>query len=129
MPSIFSLWIVSNRLCSSAAKLAYAHAQKVIDGQGLNDVQIDAGHKAVDIENDIKILQSIAKKLRNQRFQNGALSLDSPSLSFKLDENGLPADCGQYERTEANTLIEEVCLCAIPVRFTSNLSIIVHAFD
>jgi len=94
----------------SAAKLAYPDAQRVIDGQSLGDVQIDSGHHASDIERDIQVLQVIAKQLRSQRFQNGALSLDSPSLSFKLDDEGLPTDCGQYERTEANTMIEEFML-------------------
>ncbi|PPQ94041.1 hypothetical protein CVT25_009889 [Psilocybe cyanescens] len=94
----------------SVAKLAYSDAQRVIDGQSLGDVVVDAGHSSSDVERDIIGLQNLAKKLRARRFENGTLSLESLKLSFKLDENGLPTDCGQYERTEANTLIEEYML-------------------
>lgn len=69
---------------------------------------MDEAHASTDIERDITELRNLAHKLRARRFETGALSLESPTLSFKLDENGLPTDCGQYERTEANTLIEEV---------------------
>jgi protein SSD1 len=95
--------------CSrSAAKLAYKDAQNVIEGKTLGSVAVSPDHGAADIEHDIKILESIAKKLRARRFENGTLSLESLRLQFKLDDSGLPADCGQYERTDANDLIEEV---------------------
>ena len=70
--------------------------------------QVDAAHDASGIEKDINILQSLASKLKARRIQNGTLCLENLSLSFKLEENGLPIDCGQYERTEANILVEEV---------------------
>jgi protein SSD1 len=99
---------VSDVPSSSAAKLAYQDAQRVIDGKPLGNAQIDAAHGASRIEKDINTLQGLASKLRARRFQNGTLGLEDLSLSFKLDENGLPIDCGQYERTEANYLVEEV---------------------
>ena len=93
---------------SSAAKLAYQDAQKVIDGKPLGDGLVDAVHSASRIENDINILHSLASKLRARRFQDGTLGLEVLSLAFKLDDNGLPIDCGQYKRTAANYLVEEV---------------------
>lgn len=48
--------------------------------------------------------------MRAARFANGTLSLESLRLSFQLDENGLPSDCGQYARTDANELVEEFML-------------------
>ena len=102
---VFSISHVSS---SSAAKLAYQDAQRVIDGKPLGEALVDAAHGASRIEKDINILQSLASKLRARRFQDGALSLEVLSLAFKLDENGLPIDCGQYKRTEANYLVEEV---------------------
>lgn len=93
---------------SSAAKLAYQDAQRVIDGKPLGDALVDAVHGASRIEKDINILHSLASKLRARRFQDGTLGLEVLSLAFKLDENGLPIDCGQYKRTGANYLIEEV---------------------
>jgi exoribonuclease R len=93
---------------SSAAKLAYQDAQRVIDGKPLGEALVDATHGASRVEKDINILQSLASKLKARRFQEGTLSLEVLSLAFKLDENGLPIDCGQYKRTEANYLVEEV---------------------
>jgi protein SSD1 len=40
------------------------------------------------------------------------LDIHSPALKFGLDENGLPTDCFQYERSEANNLVEEFMLLA-----------------
>lgn len=74
----------------------------------MGSVPIIPEHGAVDIEHDIKVLEGLAKNLRARRFANGTLSLDSLRLQFKLDDNGLPVDCGQYERTDANDLIQEV---------------------
>lgn len=90
------------------AKLAYSDAQRVIDGQALGDVVKDSAQSTADIEQDILALQNLAQKLRARRFENGTLSLESLKLTFELDDNGLPVDCGQYVRKEANTLIEEV---------------------
>jgi protein SSD1 len=100
--------LVSYVPSSSAAKLAYQDAQRVIDGKPLGDALVDAVHGASHIENDINILHSLASKLRARRLQDGTLGLEVLSLAFKLDENGLPIDCGQYKRTEANNLVEEV---------------------
>jgi protein SSD1 len=93
--------------------LAYKDAQNVIEGKNLGSVPVAPEHGAADIEHDIKILEGLAKKLRARRFENGTLSLDSLRLQFKLDDNGLPVDCGQYERTDANDLIEEVTICRL----------------
>ncbi len=92
----------------SAAKLAYDDAQSVIEGKTLGNVAIAPEHNAEDIAHDIKILDDLAKQMRERRFQNGAIGGESLDLTFKLDDNGLPVDCGSQERTEANSLIEEV---------------------
>ncbi|TFK23257.1 RNB-domain-containing protein [Coprinopsis marcescibilis] len=96
----------------SAAKLAYGDAQNILDGKGLGNVAITGNHAKSAIEEDVKILGSIAKQLRVERFKNGAMSLDSLKLKFSLDEAGLPTDCGSYDRTESNMLIEEFMLLA-----------------
>ena len=80
----------------------------MIEGKTLGDVPVTPEHNAADIAHDIKILNDLAKQLRERRFQNGAISSESQKLTFKLDENGLPIDCGSDERTEANKLVEEV---------------------
>ena len=61
----------------------------------------------MDVEHDLKILNSLAQKLRSGRSQTGYLSLESLKLNFTLDENGLPTDTSAYERTDSHKLIEE----------------------
>ncbi|GLB33866.1 putative 3'-5'-exoribonuclease [Lyophyllum shimeji] len=94
----------------SAAKLSYQDAQNVIEGRGLGGVDIAPEHSASDIEHDVHNLEVLAKKLRAQRFENGTLALESLKLTFQLDDNGLPVDCGQYQRTDAHFLVEEFML-------------------
>jgi protein SSD1 len=107
---IFSLLerYVLTKTARSIAKLAYSDAQRVIDGQPLGELLADPSHKPTDVASDILLLRGLASKLRAERFSNGTLALESSKLSFTLDDDGMPADCGQYDRTESNFLIEEV---------------------
>ncbi|EIW82128.1 RNB-domain-containing protein [Coniophora puteana RWD-64-598 SS2] len=97
-------------IIKSAAKLSYDDAQRVIDGHPLTDIVVTPEHEASAIEHDIKVLYDIAKQLRDTRYKNGALSLSSMRLQFKLDSEGKPVDCWQQERNEAQSLIEEFML-------------------
>jgi len=94
----------------SAAKVGYQDAQNVIEGLILGNIPVIPEHEASDIAHDIRILNGLAKQVRAKRFEYGSLSLDSLRLSFKLDDNSLPVDCWQYQRTDANDLIEEFML-------------------
>jgi protein SSD1 len=95
-------------LLRSAAKLSYQEAQDVIEGKVLGSIPVTPEHDAAGIEHDIKVLQDLVKQLRTRRFQNGALASESLKLSFQLDENGMPIDCWQYERSDAHDVVEEV---------------------
>lgn len=97
--------VVSRR---SAAKLSYKQAQSVLDGQAAG-FEVQPEHNVVDFANDIKIVHDLAKQLRERRYQTGCIRTESLKLTFQLDENGMPADCVQYEHSEANHLVEEVC--------------------
>lgn len=61
---------------------------------------------------ELFILNEIAKKLDQEKVNNGALVIDSEEVKFKLDENGVPIDVYTKELTEANQLIEELMLLA-----------------
>ena len=50
--------------------------------------------------------------MRERRFTNGALSINSIRLSFKLNDLGEPCGVSIYEQKDANRLIEEFMLCA-----------------
>ncbi|KAK0191056.1 SSD1 protein [Armillaria mellea] len=106
---VVSKWF-GKTIIRSASKLSYSDAQNVIEGKVLGGVVVSPEHNASDIEHDIRILDDLAKKLRAQRFENGTLSLDSLRLQFKLGDTGLPVDCWQYQRVDANDLIEEFML-------------------
>ncbi|KAI0268262.1 RNB-domain-containing protein [Gloeopeniophorella convolvens] len=98
-------------IIKSAAKLSYGVAQGVLDGKPLGDVPVIPEHDASAVENDVKLLYDLAQTLRTRRFQNGALSLESPRLSFKLNAAGLPVDCSRKESLDSNNLVEEfMCL-------------------
>lgn len=104
------LLLFADDVFRSASKLAYADAQNVIEGKAFGDVTVIPQHDAADIAHDIKILEGLAKNIRAERFKNGTLRLESLRLSFQLDEEGLPTDCGQYHQTDANELVEEFML-------------------
>lgn len=106
----------------SAAKLSYNNAQDVIDGKTL-DVPVIPEQDAAGISQDIKTLHDITKQLRERRFQIGCVKTQTLRLAFKLDENGMPIDCGQYRRTEAHNLIEEVGIVCPSLRhmFSNNV--------
>jgi protein SSD1 len=102
------LTYVSLRSC---VKLAYDDAQRVIEGGKIGDVKsVQEPHSVSDVETDILLLNTLAKKLRAKRFENGALKIDNVKLNFQLDDEGRPIDCGSYIQRDANALIEEFML-------------------
>ncbi|MBV9962313.1 MAG: ribonuclease R [Parafilimonas sp.] len=61
---------------------------------------------------EILLLNSIAQKMRKDRFKNGAINFSSQEVRFKLDENGKPIGIVIKESKEAHQLIEELMLLA-----------------
>ena len=106
----------------SCAKLAYEHAQAVIDkkietpaqwqSQIVQSVTIDGQWSAKDLIGNILHLDMLAKKRRQSRYDNGALSLQKVKLYFSLDEKGNPVDTAVQVTSTANWLIEEFMLLA-----------------
>ncbi len=107
---VLSSWF-GKSIIRSCAKLAYADAQKVIEGGELPEDKIKE-HKSKDIADDILVLHQLAQKMRARRFEGGALRIDNVKLSFRLDEDGLPTDAGIYSSYDAHRLIEEFMLLA-----------------
>lgn len=96
----------------SCVKLAYEDAQSVIENQGLPKSVSIKNYKVSEVEQDIQYLFKLSKQMRERRFKNGALSINSIRLSFKLNEVGEPCEVAIYEQKDANRLIEEFMLCA-----------------
>ena len=102
----------------SAVKLAYEHAQDMIDNPdrdwSVDELPaIESPWNAKVISDKVNMLQKLAIKLRTRREENGALRLDQPKVCFSLDqESGLPQGYKLYEQRSSNKLIEEYMLLA-----------------
>lgn len=87
----------------SHASLTYAQAQALLDDPTA----------ATPVASGIKILASIARSLRRDRVEAGALTLASPEVRFMLDsETHDPLDVQAYELRETNSMVEEFMLLA-----------------
>lgn len=63
-------------------------------------------------KDEIGVLNDIAQKIRQQRFNNGAINFSSQEVKFKLDDKGKPVGIMVKESKEAHQLIEEYMLLA-----------------
>jgi ribonuclease R len=66
----------------------------------------------VPLHKELLILNNLAKKLTQERFSSGAMSLDQEEVKFILDENGKPVKVIKKIRGDSNRLIEEFMLLA-----------------
>jgi ribonuclease R len=80
--------------------MSYESAQAVLDAKGGQYFE------------ELNTLNEIAKKLTKQRFENGALSLETEEVKFKLDEKGVPLSVYVKVRGDTNKMIEELMLMA-----------------
>ena len=62
-------------------------------------------------------MHALAKERRAKRFQSGALSLNTPKLTFKLDQNGNPVEFASYPIRDSNKLVEVSRDCACTVQY------------
>lgn len=58
------------------------------------------------------VLNDLAKKLRDKRFENGAVKFENAELHFDVDENGKPIGVHYKVSNDATQLIEEFMLLA-----------------
>ncbi|KAJ2000388.1 exosome catalytic subunit dis3 [Coemansia thaxteri] len=87
----------------SKASLTYEEAQNRIDDPSLQD----------PITNNIRDLNMLAKKLRKRRIEAGALTLSSPEVRFRLENDSQdPVDVEMKALKETNALVEEFMLLA-----------------
>lgn len=61
---------------------------------------------------EIFIVNDLAKKLRAKRMKNGSIDFNKKEVSFVLDDQGRPLDVISKEHKEAHKLIEEFMLLA-----------------
>lgn len=61
---------------------------------------------------EIKEINRLAKKMRDERFVKGSISLETDDVKFKLDANGKPIEIIKMVSTDSHRLIEEFMLLA-----------------
>jgi ribonuclease R len=84
----------------SNRRFSYEQAQEVLETQ------------QGDLPKELTILNTLAKKMRDQRFKEGAISFETVEVKFKLDSTGKPLEVVPKVRKDAHKLIEEFMLLA-----------------
>jgi len=87
-------------IIKSNRRFTYEEAQERIEG-------LDG-----DFAEEIRTLNSIAKKFRDKRFNQGAVNFETVEVKFRLDKNGKPLEVIPKERKDAHKMIEEFMLLA-----------------
>lgn len=96
---VLSEWF-GKAVIRSTRRLTYQEAQEIIKG------------KQDEMQEPILSLDKIAKSLRKQRLNHGALNIESEEVGFVLDEEGNPIGIVKKVQEDANHLIEEFMLLA-----------------
>ena len=65
-----------------------------------------------DFKDEVLMLDTIAKALREKRFAAGAINFDRYEVKFEIDEKGKPVSVYFKESKDANKLVEEFMLLA-----------------
>lgn len=81
-------------------RFAYEDAQAIIEGE------------EGPLKEEVLLLDRLAKIMRTDRMDHGAISFDKHEVKFNLDEEGNPIGVYYKEAKEANHLIEEFMLLA-----------------
>jgi len=76
------------------------------------DVQEIIENKEGEHSKAVLLLNDLAQKFRQQRFDNGAINFSSQEVRFKLDENAKPIGIVIKESKESHQLVEEFMLLA-----------------
>jgi ribonuclease R len=98
-PHVQSQWF-GKTVINSNKRFTYEEAQKVLDDKnGL-------------FYNELLILNTLAKKLRKEREERGALSFEHEEVRFELDDDGKPIRVYKKIIQDTNKLVEEFMLLA-----------------
>lgn len=96
----------------SSAAMTYQQAQERIDAARLKLAK-DSGAEVDSVTSGLLGLAEVARHLRERRMSNGALTLASPEVRFKISElTDSVTDAYMYEIRETNKVVEEFMLLA-----------------
>ena len=93
-------WHLAHTVIRSNRRYAYEEVQEILDG------------KDGDNASELRLLSAMAQKMRERRFNHGAVKFDREELHFDIDQDGHPTRCFFKKSTLATQLIEEFMLLA-----------------
>ena len=97
--SIIDYWI-GRTVIHSKKRFTYDEAQDSINNEnGL-------------FHNKLKILNTIAKKIREKRFNSGSFNFSSNEIKFRLDKEKKPIEVFKKKRKDTHKMVEEYMLLA-----------------
>ncbi|MFK2577051.1 ribonuclease R [Bacteroides fragilis] len=91
---------IVHTVIESDRRFTYEEAQQIIET------------KEGDFKDEILMLDTIAKALREKRFTAGAINFDRYEVKLEIDEKGKPISVYFKESKDANKLVEEFMLLA-----------------
>lgn len=91
---------IVHTVIESDRRFTYEEAQQIIET------------KEGDFKDEILMLDTIAKALREKRFTAGAINFDRYEVKFEIDEKGKPISVYFKESKDVNKLVEEFMLLA-----------------
>ncbi len=95
---IYERWF-GKGVIHSQMRFTYETAQESIDNGGV-------------LAEELRTLNSIAKKLRAEKTRQGAIDFEQDEVAFELDETGHPVRIYKKKRLDTHKLIEEFMLLA-----------------
>ncbi|KAF3084621.1 hypothetical protein TWF569_005682 [Orbilia oligospora] len=97
-------WI-GKSIIKSVGKLSYKDVDSIVHGIDVSG--LDAG-----LIEDVKLLQRITYKFRQDRFQAGDISVPALRLFFQIDDENVPVEDNLFNTTPSHEIIEELMIKA-----------------
>ena len=111
-------WRLVHTVIRSNRRFAYEEVQQILEDNGVKDgtgqpapPAPKSGYKG-ELATELITLDRLAKRLRENRFKNGAVKFEREELHFDIDDTGKPIRCYFKISKDANKLIEEFMLLA-----------------
>lgn len=98
-------------IINSNKRLSYNEVQKIIEENKDSICKFELEQTSI-IKDAILNINLIAKSLRKERFEYGAITFDRKEVKFELDETGFSVSVNCYENKDSHKLIEEWMLLA-----------------
>ncbi len=96
---VFEEWF-GRTVIRSDKRFSYEDAQEILNKKTGNHFE------------ELEALNNLAKKLREEKFKEGAIDFETDEVEFELDKEGKPISIKIKERLETHKLVEEFMLLA-----------------